>query len=168
MKTKTLLLRRALFLCAFFIGFFRESLGQPQDVFSRSEVNTGSWSDNANPWYYSNWGNNQVRPDFNNIRNYVKIGHNNNLSMTTNGAFFALASLDFQSAASSPRTIAAGGPNTGLSFTIGIYNASTANHIFSTNIGVDASTVNFQNNNSGGMVFSGNIYLNSNFAHQKI
>ena len=163
MKTKTLLLRRTLFLCAFLLGFFRESLGQPQDVFSRSEVNTGSWSDNAYPWYYSTWGN-QVRPDVNNIRNYVKIGHNNNLSMTTNDAFFALASLDFQSAASSPRTIAAGGPNTGLSFTIGIYNASTANHNFSTNIGVDASTVNFQNNNSGGMVFSGNIYLNSNIA----
>lgn len=165
MKTKTLLLRRALFLCAFLFGILREGFGQPQDVFSRSEVNTGLWWDGANPWWYSTWGTQQNRPDNNNgTRNYVKIGHNNNLTMTTNGAFFALASLDFQAGASSPRTIAAGDPNSGLSFTIGIYNASTANHIFSTNIGVDASTVNFQNNNSGGMVFSGNIYLNSNIA----
>jgi hypothetical protein len=56
MKTKTLLIRRALFLCAFLLGFFRESLGQtPAIGIYESYIvlninNTGiSWFDlNAN------------------------------------------------------------------------------------------------------------------------
>ena len=165
MKSRTLRIRHALFLGAFLFGIFGVSWGQQQNVFSRSDAGTGLWWHSNNPWYYASWTNNQNRPDNNsNTRNFVKIGHNNNTSMTTNGAFFTLASLDFESGASAPRTIAADASSSGLSFTIGIYNSSTGTHTFSTNIGVDAATVSFQNNNIGGMVFSGNFYLNSNTA----
>ena len=165
MKSRTLHIRHALFLCAFLFGIVGVSWGQQQNVFSRSDAGTGFWWHNNNPWYYASWTNNQNRPDNNsNTRNFVKIGHNNNTLMTTNGAFFTLASLEFESGASAPRTIAADASSSGLSFTIGIYNSSTGTHTFSTNIGVDASTVSFLNNNIGGMVFSGNFYLNSNTA----
>ena len=165
MKSRTLRIRHTLFLGAFLFGIFGVSWGQQQNVFSRSDAGTGLWWHSNNPWYYASWANNQNRPDNNsNTRNFVKIGHNNNTSMTTNGAFFTLASLDFESGASAPRTIAADASSSGLSFTIGIYNSSTGTHTFSTNIGVDAATVSFQNNNIGGMVFSGNFYLNSNTA----
>jgi autotransporter-associated beta strand protein len=163
MKSRTLRIRHALFLSVFLFGIFGVSWGQAQDVFSRSDAGTGSWWHGNNPWYYATWNNNQNRPDVN-TRHYVKIGHNNNTSMTTNGAFFTLASLDFQSGASSARTISADAVSSGLSFTIGIYNYSSGTHSFSTNIGVDASTVFFQNNHTGGMNFSGIVYLNSNTA----
>ncbi len=50
MKTKTLLLRRALFLCTFLLGFFKESLGQTIGIYESYIVlninNTGnSWYD---------------------------------------------------------------------------------------------------------------------------
>ena len=92
---------RKLLLCCVFllvlIVLVNSSAWAQQNVFSRSEVSTGNWWDNANPWYYQGWNNSQNRPDNNSgTRNYLKIGHNNNLTMTTNGAFFSLSSLDFE------------------------------------------------------------------------
>ncbi|MGL2964937.1 beta strand repeat-containing protein, partial [Flavobacterium sp. RSB2_4_14] len=136
-----------------------------QDVFSRSEVSTGNWWDGANPWFYATWNNSQQRPDLNSpARNFVKIGHNNNLTMTTNGAFFTIGSLDFQAGASSVRTINSGGDGTGIGLTLGIYNASSATHVLNTDIGVDASTVQFQANGSGGLSFGNTIFINNNTA----
>ncbi len=143
------------------VFIFSASAISQQNVFSRSEVGTGNWWDGANPWFYASSGN-QNRPD-NFTRNFVKIGHNNNLTMTTNGAFFQLSSLDFESGASSIRTINSGGVATGISLTIGIFNASGATHILNTDIGIDASTVQIQANGSGGLTFGGtNIFINSN------
>ena len=89
-------------LLSFFLTTALLVLGCPasaqQDVYSNSGVSTGNWWDASNPWFYVSSGN-QDRPD-NFARNYVKIGHNNNLIMTTNGAFFQLASLDFDAGAS--------------------------------------------------------------------
>ena len=132
-----------------------------QDVFSRSEVATGNFGDGALPWYYQTSNNSQGDPDNGNtVRNYVKIGHNNNTTMTTNGRFYQLASLDFQAGASTSRTI--NNFNGGLSVTIGIYNASTGTHTFNTPVGIDGSSVQIHTNNTGGYVFSNTIFVNSN------
>ena len=77
---------RKLLLCCVFllvlIVLVNSSAWAQQNVFSRSEVSTGNWWDNANPWYYQVWNNSQNRPDNNSgTRNYLKIGHNNNLTM---------------------------------------------------------------------------------------
>ena len=60
-----------------------------QNVFSRGEVTTGNFGDAQLPWYYETSMNNQGDPDNGNtgIPNYVKIGHNNNTTMTTNGRY---------------------------------------------------------------------------------
>lgn len=144
-----------LFVCSF-------SAVAQQNVFSRGEITTSNWWDGANPWFYQTSNNSQNRPD-NGARNFVKIGHNNNLTTVTNGAFFQLASLDFESGASTARTINSGGGGTGISFTIGIFNASVATHIINTDIGIDAGTVQIQANGSGGLTFGGSdIFINSN------
>ena len=160
---------RKLLLCCVFllvlIVLVNSSAWAQQNVFSRSEVSTGNWWDNANPWYYQVWNNSQNRPDNNSgTRNYLKIGHNNNLTMTTNGAFFSLSSLDFESGASSARTINGGGAGTGISLSGGIYNTSSATHIINADIGIDGTTVQLYNNSTGGMNFGGTIYINSNTA----
>ena len=147
-----------LFVSLFFFSFER-GWGQ-QNVFSRSGI-SGNWWDNANPWYYQTDNNNQNRPD-NNARHFVKIGHNQNLTMTTNGAFFALSTLDFEAGASSVRTINGDGAGTGISLTGGIYNATVAAHIINADIGIDGSTVQLHNNSTGGMTFGGAIFINSN------
>lgn len=134
-----------------------------QDVFSRSSVSTGNWWDSANPWYYGSDIVDRDIPDNSSIRNYVKIGHNNNLTMTTNGAWFTLATLDFQSGSTSARTINKDGSvNSGLSITGGIYNASSATHVINTNIGVDNNSIQFHVNSTGGFNFGDTIYLNAN------
>lgn len=146
------------------VGMCSKALSQ-QNVFSRSSVTTGNWWDAQNPWYYQTWNNDQDRPDrgaSTPTRNFVRIGHNNNTTMTTNGAFFQLASLDLESSASSSRTINSGGSGTGISLTIGIYNASSATHTFNTDIGIDNTTVSLHNNSSGSMNFGGSIFINSN------
>ena len=79
-----------------------------QVVYSRSDAGTGLWWNDtvANyPWYYETWANNQNRPDQPvNTANFLKIGHNNNVTMTVNGTFFWLGSLEIQGSASSSRT----------------------------------------------------------------
>ena len=132
-----------------------------QDVFSRSEVATGNFGDGALPWYYQTSNNSQGDPDNGNtIRNFVKIGHNNNTTMTTNGRYYRFASLDFQAGASTSRTI--NNSNGGLSVSIGIYNASIGTHTFNTPVGIDGSSVQIHTNNTGGYVFSNTIFVNSN------
>jgi autotransporter-associated beta strand protein len=144
-----------------FILLLNSNVIAQQNVFSRSDVSTGNWWDVANPWFYSSWGN-QNRPD-NDGRANVFIGHNNNTTMTTNGAFFQLRTLTLQAAANVPRTINNLGG--GISLSVGLYNESTANHVFNTPIGIDGGTVEiFQNNGSGGLSFSSNIFLNANIA----
>ena len=132
-----------------------------QNVFSRSEVNTGNWGDGSNPWYYATSNNSQGDPDNNNsVRNFVKIGHNNNTTMTTNGRFYMVNSLDFEAGASTARTI--NNNAGGLSVSGGIYNASSATHVFNTPIGIDGSTVQLHANSTGGLTFTTNIFINAN------
>ncbi|MEM5563974.1 T9SS type A sorting domain-containing protein [Psychroserpens sp. AS72] len=132
-----------------------------QDVFSRGDVSTGNFGDGELPWFYATSNNSQGDPDNGNTtRNYVKIGHNNNTTMTTNGRFYQFTSLDFQSSATSARTINNSGG--GLSASGGIYNASAATHTFNTPIGIDGSTVQIHVNSSGSFVFNQNIFINSN------
>jgi hypothetical protein len=64
MKTKTLLLRRALFLCAFLLGFFGESLGQSttlnltmQDAFFPTQFNNGGDFYNSGASELGMWAN---------------------------------------------------------------------------------------------------------------
>lgn len=142
--------------------FFINPVIAQQDVFSRSDSGTGLWRDDFNnPWFYQNDNNNQNRPDNpSSTRNFVKIGHNANNPMTTNGAFFQLASLDLQSSADQARTFNNDGG--GISLTIGIFNASSATHTFNTPIGVDGTTVQIHANFSGGMTFNETIFINNN------
>jgi autotransporter-associated beta strand protein len=132
-----------------------------QNVFSRSESNTGDWGSANLPWFYETSNNSLGDPDNDNTtRNYVKIGHNNNTTMVTNVRFYGVNSLDFQAGATSPRTINnAGG---GLSASGGIYNLSSATHTFNTPIGIDGTTVQIHTNSSGGFVFTEAIFINAN------
>ncbi len=135
------------------------SLSAQQDAFSRSESGTGDWGSASLPWFYS--GSNQGDPDNGNtIRNFVKIGHNNNTTMTTNGRFYIFATLDFQAGASSARTINNSGG--GLSASSGIYNLSAANHTINTPLGIDGATVQLHTNSTGNLTFSDNIFINAN------
>ena len=148
-------MKRILLLLLSLVSF--SSLAQ-QDVFSRDNSGTGDWSSTNNPWFY---GGDQQNPDNNGtVRNFVKIGHNNNTTMLTNGRYFILNSLDFQGGASSPRTI--NNSNGGLSISGGIYNASSGTHTFNTPIGIDGSLVRLHANASGGLSFINTIFVNSN------
>ena len=148
-------MKRILLLLLSLVSF--SSLAQ-QDVFSRDNSGTGDWSSTNNPWFY---GGDQQNPDNNGtVRNFVKIGHNNNTTMLTNGRYFILNSLDFQGGASSPRTI--NNSNGGLSISGGIYNASSGTHTFNTPIGIDGSLVRLHANASGGLSFTNTIFVNSN------
>ncbi len=132
-----------------------------QNVFSRSEVTTGNFGDGQLPWFYQTDGNSQGDPDSGNTtRNFVKIGHNNNTTMTTNGRFYQVNTLDFEAAATSARTINNSGG--GLSASGGIYNASSATHTFNTPIGIDGPTVQLHANSTGGLTFNDNIFINAN------
>jgi autotransporter-associated beta strand protein len=134
-----------------------------QNVFSRSEVSTGNFGDGQLPWYYQTDNNSQGDPDSgSSTRHFVKIGHNNNTTMTTNGRFYLVNTLDFEAGASSARTINNSGG--GLSASGGIYNASSATHTFNTPIGIDGSNVQIHANSSGGLVFTQTIFLNANIA----
>jgi fibronectin-binding autotransporter adhesin len=141
-----------------------------QTVFSRGENTSGLWWDDnpANlPWFYVTANNSQNRPDNPiNTANFLKIGHNNNLTMTVNGTFFWLGSLEIQSSASSSRTYnsSSGG---GWSFRTsgeGFTNNSTGNQTVNVEVGIDAATVLFRANASNNNTFSTNFYLNNNTA----
>lgn len=133
-----------------------------QDVFSRSDANTGLWwDDSAKPWFYQFDGN-QNRPD-NFTRNNVFIGHNNNTTMNVNGAFFQLRSLTLQTGASADRTFNASSGG-GISLSNGLYiEAGSGSHTFNVQFGIDGSTVNFTNN-GGAASFTSSIFLNNNTA----
>jgi autotransporter-associated beta strand protein len=137
-----------------------------QNVFSISGASTGNWWDGSNPWYYQTWNNSQERPDLwpAGFRNDVFIGHNSNNPMNINGAFFQLRDLNIEQSVGIQRTYNAsfGG---GLSFSKGCYVQTTFTQTFNTPIGVDAASVDFQNQASGGLtVFTQDFYLNSNNA----
>ena len=131
-----------------------------QNVFSRDNSNTGDFGSGNLPWFYETSNNNQGDPDNNNtVSNNVKIGHNNNTTMTTNGRFYRVRTLEFQAAASTNRTINNSSGGLGVSF--GIYNNSSGTHTFNTPIGIDAATVQLQAN-SGPLAFTTNIFINAN------
>ncbi len=143
------------FLCII-TGFLTNA---QQDAFSRGDSGTGDWGSANLPWFYS--GANQGDPDNGNtVRNFVKIGHNNNTTMTTNGRFYIFSILDFQAGASSDRIINNSGG--GLSSSSGIYNLSAGNHTFNTPIGIDGTTVQFHTNSTGNFTFNDNIFINAN------
>jgi autotransporter-associated beta strand protein len=146
----------ALILFMFFclLGFSQ------QDVFNRSDSNTGDFGSGNNPWYYQTSNNNQGDPDNGNTtRNNVKIGHNNFVIMSTNGRYYIVRTLEFQNGANANRTI--NNNNGGLSVSFGIYNNSTGFHTFNTPIGIDGTTVQLQAN-SGPFTFTNNIFMNAN------
>lgn len=136
------------------------TLNAQQDVFSRDAVTTGNFGDGQLPWFYPVGGNQGDPDNGGSTRNFVKIGHNNNTTMTTNGRFYIVNTLDFEAAATSARTINNSGG--GLSASGGIYNASSATHIFNTPIGIDGSSVQIHSNSTGGMTFNDNIFINAN------
>jgi autotransporter-associated beta strand protein len=136
------------------------TLNAQQDVFSRDAVTTGNFGDGQLPWFYPVGGEQGDPDNGGSTRNFVKIGHNNNTTMTTNGRFYIVNTLDFEAAATSARTINNSGG--GLSASGGIYNASSATHVFDTPIGIDGSTVQIHSNSTGGMTFNNNIFINAN------
>jgi autotransporter-associated beta strand protein len=140
--------------------FFINPVNAQQDVFSRSDVTTGNFGDGQLPWFYPVGGNQGDPDNGNTIRNFVKIGHNNNTTMTTNGRFYLVSTIDFETGATSPRTLTSAGG--GLSASGGIYNASSATHTFNTPIGIDGGTVQIHSNSTGGMIFNDNIFINNN------
>lgn len=152
-------------------------LGSPQmssaqqEVYSRSENTSGLWWDDNSgnlPWYYATWGTSQNRPDNPiNTANWVKIGHNSNTTMTVNGTFFWLGSLEIQSSATLSRTYnsSSGG---GWSFRTdnqGFTNNSTGNQTINVEVGIDAATVLFRANAANNNTFTTNFYLNANTAN---
>jgi len=154
MFTKKLYLCFTVLICTLF------TLNAQQDVFSRDAVTTGNFGDAQLPWFYPSGGNQGDPDNGNSVRNFVKIGHNNNTTMTTNGRYYLVNTLDFEVAATSVRTINNSGG--GLSASGGIYNASSATHVFNTPIGIDGSTVQIHSNSTGGMTFNDNIFINAN------
>ncbi len=131
-----------------------------QDVFNRSDANTGDFGSGNLPWFYQTSNNNQGDPDNGNtVSNNVKIGHNNFTTMITNGRFYRVRTLEFQAAATSNRTINNSGGGLGVSF--GVYNNSSGSHIFNTPIGIDGATVQLQAN-SGPFTFTTDIFMNAN------
>jgi autotransporter-associated beta strand protein len=134
-----------------------------QNVFSRDNSGTNLWwNDSASnrPWFYSISGD-QNRPD-NFDRHNVFIGHNANTTMSVNGAFFQLRTLNLQSGATSDRTFNTtdGG---GISLSVGFVNDSPGSHNFNVPIGVDGTNVSFAIN-SGAVTFSNSFFLNANTA----
>ncbi|MBO6881106.1 T9SS type A sorting domain-containing protein [Winogradskyella sp.] len=148
-------------LIAFVYAFTGGTVKAQQNVFSRSDVTTGNFGDGQLPWFYQTDNNNQGDPDNGNtVRNFVKIGHNSNTTMTTNVRFYQVNTLDFEAGATSARTINNSGG--GLSASGGIYNASSATHTFNTPIGIDGATVQLHANSTGGLTFTDNIFINAN------
>ncbi|SDH01737.1 T9SS type A sorting domain-containing protein [Winogradskyella thalassocola] len=148
-------------LTLFTLFFMSSEIYAQQNVFSRSDVTTGNFGDGQLPWYYETSTISQGDPDSGSTtRNFVKIGHNNNTIMSTNGRFYLVNTLDFESAATSARTI--NNINGGLSVSGGIYNASIATHTINTPIGIDGPSVQIHSNSSGGFIIDQTIFINSN------
>ena len=134
-----------------------------QNVFNRSDANTGDWGSGNNPWFFQTANNNQGNPDNNNtVRNDVFIGHNNFTSMSLNGRFYIHRDFTFQGGASSVRTLDStiGG---GFSFSNSLINASTATHIFNTPLGIDGNNaeIRLDNGSGGGLTFNGSVFTNN-------
>lgn len=152
--------------CVLMCLLINDGIWGQQNVFSRSGGSSNWWSDSNHPWFYETWNSTEPRPDYWPIptRNNVFIGHNNNLTMSVNGAFFQLRTLTLQSSASSNRTFnaASGG---GISLNVSYINASSGSHVFNVPIGVDGASVTFDaSNSSGTTTFSNNFFINSNTA----
>ncbi|SDG39584.1 T9SS type A sorting domain-containing protein [Psychroflexus sediminis] len=139
------------------------SYGQ-QQVFSRAEVNTGNWDDGLLPWFYE-FSNEQPNPDNDNtIANLIRIGHNNNTTMTLNGRSFRAKELILQSGASTDRIFEgntlelrhqSGGPSK-------IENQSNGSHTFNNSIAIFDGVTEL-NPVSGNLSFTGNVLTNGNF-----
>ena len=168
---------KKLYLLIFlFIIFFKGFSQETVNIYSRSNV-SNNWLDSSNPWYRSCDSWNLDRPDKNTCNNWsnigsnstngnistnVFIGHNNNLTMTINWAFFQLRTLTIEASCSSNRSFTADATG-GISLYTGLYNRSTtATHTFTTPIGIDGSTVIFENTSGGFLSFNSNIYTNNN------
>lgn len=156
-------MKRILFL---FLGLMAwEGAWGQQEVFSKSEVVTGNWGDGSLPWFYATSNFSQGDPDNGNTTaNLVRIGHNNNTTMTLNGRAYRVKELVFQVAATAERTFTgnildlryqSGGPTK-------IENLSTANHTFNNSIALHDGTCEL-NPINGNITFTANIFNNGNF-----
>lgn len=161
--------KKSILLAIGFLGFINLNCTAQQAVFSRGEATTGNWWDGSNPWVRAcdNWF--LDRPDKNTCfnwptigRNDVFVGHNNNNPMNVNGAWFQIRDMTIQPEVTIARTYnhASGA---GLSFSRGMYNSSAQTQTFNVPIGIDGANVVFDAIN-GNMVFSQNIFVNSNTA----
>jgi len=156
------------FLLAPFIS--SNHLSAQQNVFSRSDVATGNWWDDANPWYYQTWNNNQNRPDREwRTANDVFFGHNNNRNMVVNGSndqWYYIRTLTFQAGASETRTLS--GNNDGAGFdlrgsgTRKIENLSAAEHILDVRIALYDGTAEL-NPINGDLTVKKVVFNNNNF-----
>jgi autotransporter-associated beta strand protein len=150
----------------FFFFIFSNVLWAQQSVYSRSDSNTNLWWDGDRlPWRYTSWNSNERRPDIwpEGTRNDVFIGHNNNTSMTVNGAFFQLKKLTLQSTATSNRTYDSfqGGA---ISLSEGYYKETgSGDQTFNVQIGIDGTSVDFSVGDRT-TTFTNNFFLNSNTA----
>ncbi len=136
-----------------------------QNVYHRSESTSSLWWDSAKPWYYLTWNSTEERPDIWPVgtRNHVFIGHNNQLSMSVNGATFQLLSLTFESGATSNRTLTTTESGR-LNVSSHVRNQSTGTHTL--NVSVDlAGDVSFDAANAAGtLVLQRNILLGTHTA----
>ncbi|MGB3606107.1 T9SS type A sorting domain-containing protein [Psychroserpens sp.] len=153
---------KLLFLCLFTVMMCVSKFNAQQLAFSRGEVSTGNWGDGSLPWFY---GGNQGDPDNNNtVSNLIRIGHNNNLTMTLNGRNYRAKELFFESGANQSRTLTGmtlemrhqnGGPSK-------IQNQSTAVHTFNNSIDI-LDGVTELNPIDGDLIFTSDIFNNGNF-----
>ncbi len=165
-----MLLQRFL-LAALVLGLLVQPAQAQVQVFSRSEVATGLWWDTAAlPWFNSGGASsgNNARPDnpTATTANFIQIGHNNNTTMSVNGAFFRIGSLDIAPTASSNRiyNTTAGGGWSFRTDNSGFTNRSTATQTINVPVGLDTNTVVFRANALSTNNFTTNFFLNNNTA----
>lgn len=135
-----------------------------QNVFNRSDANTGDWGSGNLPWFYQTSNNNQGNPDNGGgTRNDVFIGHNNFVIMSLNGRYYNHRDFTFQSGASTQRTL--GNTTNGLfSFSRTLSNQANVTHIFNNPVGIDGAgaVIQLENSLGGGLNFNGSVFTNDN------
>jgi autotransporter-associated beta strand protein len=151
----------------FIVLMHSSKLDAQQIVFSRGDVTTGNWGDVQLPWFYQTdiLNPNQGDPDNNNTTpNVIRIGHNNNTTMTLNGRSYRAKELIFEAGATSDRTFV--GNNLDMRFNNGgptkIENLSSGNHTFNNQIVIFDGVTEF-NPINGNLIFQGNVLNQGNF-----
>jgi autotransporter-associated beta strand protein len=147
-----------------FMIFSVVSVNAQQEVTWRSEAANGDWQSNqadceangSGSWWFTTWASGRRAPDcFTDDGNHVKINNNVHTSMTLNAKWFNVNTLEFQSGASTARTIA-GSNGIDLKGERKIINNSTASHTFSAPVAINSGAAEL-NPVNGDLTFSGTI-----------